>query len=121
MAPYRSTIRSSPKSRPLEAISSSTFPLSNLGLYTVLSGTSMATPYISGCYALIKSQFPDITPREVKAMLQKTATPGWLYNTAILSATAQQGAGAVNLSKALTSETDISPSSITVADVTKTE
>src|SRR5262245_1940375 len=37
--------------------------------YGTLSGTSMATPHVSGAAALVWSQFPDLTPLQVKARL----------------------------------------------------
>jgi subtilisin family serine protease/subtilisin-like proprotein convertase family protein len=37
--------------------------------YGTLSGTSMATPHVSGAAALIWSQFPDLTPLQVKERL----------------------------------------------------
>src|ERR1035438_5798669 len=53
------------------------------GTYYVLSGTSMATPMVSGAVALMLQQHPSLTPDQVKARLMKTATkfaPG--YSTA---------------------------------------
>lgn len=38
-----------------------TFPLGPLGGYTVISGTSMATAFMTGCYALVKSKFPHLS------------------------------------------------------------
>lgn len=35
----------------------STWPLGILGSYCILSGTSMATPYLAASYTLVKSQF----------------------------------------------------------------
>jgi subtilisin family serine protease len=60
----------------------STWPLGTLGGYVILSGTSMATPYISGSFALIKSQFPKATIRQILDIIQTTATPlPWIYGT----------------------------------------
>ncbi|KAH8893452.1 subtilisin-like protein [Thozetella sp. PMI_491] len=97
----------------------STYPIGQFGYYAILSGTSMATPYIAGCYALVKSQFPNAKPEEIKAILQKSAKPlDWINDHSILSATAQQGAGLVNAYASIMSETDIWPGHIQVEDVT---
>jgi len=42
--------------------------------YYRMSGTSMATPVVSGAAALLLQQNPGLTPDEVKARLMKTAT-----------------------------------------------
>ena len=44
--------------------------------YFVLSGTSMATPIVSGAVALMLQQNPALTPDQVKARLMKTAWKG---------------------------------------------
>jgi serine protease AprX len=41
--------------------------------YLRLSGTSMATPMVSGAAALLLQQYPSLTPDQVKARLMKTA------------------------------------------------
>jgi thermitase len=43
------------------------------GTYAYMSGTSMATPHVSGVAALIWSRFPDMTRDQVWAQLQYTA------------------------------------------------
>jgi len=45
--------------------------------YLVLSGTSMATPVVSGAVALMLQQNPSLTPDQVKARLMKTAWKGF--------------------------------------------
>ncbi|TVY44593.1 Minor extracellular protease [Lachnellula occidentalis] len=100
----------------------STWPLGPLGGYAILSGTSMATPYISGCFALVKSQFPEATIEEVKNRLQVTAKPTlWVFDSSILAATPQQGAGLVNAYDAIFSTSVISPGQFTVTDISHTE
>lgn len=41
--------------------------------YIVKSGTSMATPIVSGAIALLLQKYPDMTPREVKIRLKNRA------------------------------------------------
>ena len=45
-----------------------------LPFYTHISGTSMATPHVAGVVALILEANKSLTPDDVKALLQKTAT-----------------------------------------------
>lgn len=49
----------------------STVPKDN---YSVLSGTSMATPIVSGLAALVKAQDPSLKPTQIRSLLQATAT-----------------------------------------------
>jgi len=44
------------------------------GDFFILSGTSMATPVVSGAAALLLQQTPSLTPDQVKARLMRTAT-----------------------------------------------
>ena len=62
--------------------------------YTMKSGTSMATPIITGAVALLLQYFPDMTNEEVKKKLTFTADDlGLPWN--------QQGWGMVNIKKLL--------------------
>ena len=54
-------------------------PLVGTPKYFRLSGTSMATPLVSGAVALMLQQNPSLTPDQVKARLMKTAWKG--FNT----------------------------------------
>ncbi|NVM29727.1 MAG: S8 family peptidase [Candidatus Helarchaeota archaeon] len=66
--------------------------------HTQASGTSMATPHCAGVAALIKAEFPDITPQEVKELLMNTAMDLELDpNT--------QGKGRVDVTKAFAEKT----------------
>lgn len=66
--------------------------LSNTKLdsYVPLSGTSMATPLVSGSIALLFNEYPNLTPLQVKTMLMNSCID--LKDTA-----AHQGAGLLNL------------------------
>ncbi|KAI1439365.1 subtilisin-like protein [Annulohypoxylon stygium] len=100
----------------------STWPLGDLGYYTILSGTSMATPFASGCYALVKSQFPEMSVAEILSILQSTATPvAWVWNDSMIAGTFQQGAGMVNVYKAVTYKSRVFPGQLLVGDNSRTE
>ncbi|KAK6957106.1 hypothetical protein Daesc_002391 [Daldinia eschscholtzii] len=99
----------------------STWPLGEQGYYSLLSGTSMAAPFLSGCYALVKSQFPDLSVKEILSLLQSTSEPTkWVYNDTITAGTFQQGSGMVNAYKAITYQSRVSPGQLLVTDNTRT-
>ncbi len=75
-----------------------TWPLEGTG-YAILSGTSMATPYVSGALALLKSQFPSASVQELREKLQSTAgTVSYVYDKSLRASIAQQGGGLINVS-----------------------
>ncbi len=43
--------------------------------YTILSGTSVATPMIAGVVCLLLEKFPDATPKQIKNILLRTCQP----------------------------------------------
>lgn len=89
----------------------STWPLA-YGGYTVISGTSMATPYMSAAYAVVKAARPTLTIHQIYALLQSTGTTlNWFYNQKIKSAAIQQGGGLLNIQNALTYQSYITPTS----------
>lgn len=98
MGPSDDTLVLKPQlSAPGEAILS-TWPLEGTG-YTLLSGTSMATPYAAGAFALLKSQFPKWTVQQLRERMQSTSksTP-YPYDKTIGASAAQQGSGMINVS-----------------------
>ncbi|MGG5255190.1 S8 family serine peptidase [Neobacillus sp. SM06] len=81
------------------------------GGYLALKGTSMAAPHVAGACALIKEAHPDWTPAEVKAALMNTAKPlrkngGDDYHAY------EQGAGRIQVDKAVKAGTLVLPSSV---------
>lgn len=64
--------------------------------YDFMDGTSMAAPMVAGVVALIKSRYPQLTPAEIKARLEGTATdlgqPGY---------DPQYGHGLINAARAI--------------------
>lgn len=62
--------------------------------YTTMSGTSVATPVVSGAAALLLSKDPDMTPSEVKRALMKNTFKMGISKYA-------QGSGILNISKSM--------------------
>ena len=70
--------------------------------YTMMSGTSMATPHIAGAVALIKQVHPSWTPEQVKAVLVETATP-------LNCSEYMVGGGIINVCNATTTQAFLTP------------
>ena len=51
--------------------------------YFILSGTSMATPVVSGAVGLLLQNQPQLTPDQVKARLMKTASKTFPYSSSV--------------------------------------
>ncbi len=86
------------------------FETSSTG-YASLTGTSMAAPHVAGSAALLRQAHPEWTTQQVKSALMNTATnlndvTGASYRPI------EQGAGFVNLSRAVAPSVSIFPASI---------
>ncbi|GAA5902544.1 hypothetical protein JCM6882_009312 [Rhodosporidiobolus microsporus] len=100
----------------------STFPV-DMGGVGVISGTSMACPFVSGSVALLLSEKKalgvNLSPLEVRALLattaKRTATEpnGAVWDTVLL-----QGGGLVQVDKAISTGTVITPFQLALNDTT---
>ncbi|MGE5401387.1 MAG: S8 family peptidase, partial [Ignavibacteriales bacterium] len=79
----------------------------NGGGYLSLDGTSMATPHVAGCAALLLQLHPDWNPELIKAVLMESAkytgNDIWKYGT-----------GRVDVNKAVSQNTVVTPASISL-------
>jgi len=83
--------------------------------YLSLNGTSMAAPHVAGAAALIKQKHLDWSPEQVKAALMNTAKP--LRQEGEILPTYEQGAGRIDVAKAIQADTLIYPASITFGQI----
>ena len=74
--------------------------------YTVKSGTSMATPMVSGAAALLLAEHPNWSVTQVRSALVTTSDPLSGYSAY------ETGAGRLNVSRALGNEIVVSPSTL---------
>ncbi len=96
----------------------STYPLEEDGFAT-LSGTSMASPHVAGAVALMLEANPELTPAEILARLQNTATPSNQAeepDAGILDAAHRQGAGLIHVDRAILSTTTVTPGKISAGE-----
>ncbi|KAG0341819.1 hypothetical protein BG004_005891 [Podila humilis] len=94
----------------------STMPLAK-GSYGLMSGTSMATPYVAGAHA-IYMQAKKSKPRgdEIRKVFKNTATIATNFGAKTKASAAKQGAGLINVLRAITTTTSISPDHIDLLD-----
>ncbi|HLL67581.1 MAG TPA: S8 family serine peptidase [Micromonosporaceae bacterium] len=76
------------------------------GVYTVMDGTSMATPHVAGAVALLAQQHPDWKAAQLKAALIASAKPNPTLSVF------EQGAGRIDLAKAITQSVLADPPSV---------
>ncbi|MFT3791121.1 MAG: S8 family serine peptidase [Rudaea sp.] len=69
-------------------------------IYGVESGTSMATPHITGSAALVRAIHPDWTPMQIKSALMSTSTTAYTNDGSEEADPIVVGAGRVDLTKA---------------------
>ncbi len=96
----------------------STFPL-ELGGYASLSGTSMASPHVAGAAALLLQAKPKTKAEAVRGILQNSAVPKpWWGNPALgfLDNVSRQGAGMLQIDKAILSTTVITPAKVSTGE-----
>lgn len=97
----------------------STFPI-NMGGYAVLSGTSMACPFVAGSVALLLEARGTLSPKYINTLFVSTATPAASHNggrrQSYLAPVAQQGAGLLNAYNAVHSTTLVDSDGFTFND-----
>lgn len=94
----------------------STFPLP-LGGYDILSGTSMATPYVTGVIALYLACKGSKDPVKLRGLLGTTAVPmdwndGIQTSIRLKAPVSQQGGGLINAFRFLKATTEFDPAFI---------
>ncbi|CZS90101.1 uncharacterized protein RAG0_01247 [Rhynchosporium agropyri] len=95
----------------------STWPLEASG-YAILSGTSMAAPYVAGALALLKSQFPNASVQQLREKLQSTAnTLPYVFDNSLRASVAQQGGGLINVYNAVNFQSSVTPSELNLGDL----
>ncbi|EFX03716.1 subtilisin-like protease [Grosmannia clavigera kw1407] len=115
--PTSDTLQIKPQlSAPGESILA-TWPLEGTG-YAILSGTSMATPYAAGSYALIKSQHPTESVQQIRERLQSNAKSiVYTFDNTTRDSVTQQGAGMIDVFSAAFVPWTVSPSELNLGDL----
>ncbi|CAO3598307.1 unnamed protein product [Absidia cylindrospora] len=93
----------------------STFPM-EMGAYTTMSGTSMATPYISGCVALLMQATRKNSPESIIRHLLNYAKPVYSPDGIHLESMAKQGSGLVQIYDSILASTNVHPYKISLND-----
>jgi hypothetical protein len=99
----------------------STWPVP-VGSYAVESGTSMATPFVAGCIALLMEARGKgkVSPAEIKSLLSTTANPKVFHDgvtaSPFLGSVAQQGGGLIDAYKLVHTATKFNVSTISFND-----
>ncbi|KAF9399948.1 hypothetical protein BGZ94_005575, partial [Podila epigama] len=94
----------------------STMPLAK-GSYGLMSGTSMATPYVAGAHAIyMQAKKAKARGDEIRKVFKNTATIATNFGSKTKASAAKQGAGLINVLRAITTTTSITPDHIDLLD-----
>ncbi|KAI8341971.1 peptidase S8/S53 domain-containing protein [Chlamydoabsidia padenii] len=93
----------------------STFPM-EMGAYTTMSGTSMATPYVSGCIALLMEAIGKKSPESIVRHLLNYAKPVYSSDGVNLESMAKQGSGLIQIYDSIMASTNVVPYKIPLND-----
>lgn len=95
----------------------STYPVAKGG-YTVESGTSMATPFVAGSAALVLQTRGKSAAKNIRDILQSTASPlsSGTNETDLLETLVVAGAGLVQVNAAVNTKTLVSPAQFELND-----
>jgi minor extracellular serine protease Vpr len=95
----------------------STWPHQQFAGRNTIGGTSMASPHVAGAVALYLERFPNATAETIKTALQNTARPiGFTGVPAATESTFRQGAGMIQIDRAIQSATSVAPSKIALGE-----
>ncbi|KAF9954217.1 hypothetical protein BGZ72_004752 [Mortierella alpina] len=97
----------------------STVPVSQ-GSFSTMSGTSMATPYVSGCAALMLQANPSIDPAHVLQRMQLYSKPRPYKESSVPDSTARQGAGMIHVYDAIQGYATAMPTHLALNDTDHT-
>ncbi|RKO95739.1 subtilisin-like protein, partial [Caulochytrium protostelioides] len=88
--------------------------------YASYSGTSMATPYISGCLALFLAAKGDrargLMLPDIRTLLQNAAQPGLDFRTHMKASVGLQGAGLIHVMNMIRADATANPSRLFLND-----
>jgi subtilisin family serine protease len=93
----------------------STYPV-ELGRYTLLSGTSMASPHVAGAAALLLQAMPGVAPAEIRARLANTAVPALAAALPAPSSVLRQGAGLIHVDTAIAAPAVVTPHTLPLGE-----
>ncbi|GGK94425.1 serine protease [Sphaerisporangium melleum] len=79
--------------------------------YTEMSGTSMATPHVTGAAAIVAGRHPDWKADQIKAALMASTAPGAELGAYV------QGSGRVDVARAVTQQVTAEPAPLSLGDV----
>ncbi|KAJ3107288.1 hypothetical protein HDU97_004427 [Phlyctochytrium planicorne] len=92
--------------------------------YQVKSGTSMSSPYAAGVMALLleaKGGVGKLDFKSAQTLLMNTAEPKKIYKSELVDSVTRQGAGLVNIYKAITTKTLVEPPALHLNDTKFTQ